>query len=78
MRGPNIVRIGRGLITQLHEQGRAASGDGVLLDRQQDCGFVFYRAAEAEPCGQRDAAGGLWRQVAEIEDDQAEASAFEQ
>ncbi len=41
------------------EQGRAASGDGVLLDRQQDCGFVFYSAAETEPCGQRDAAGGL-------------------
>ena len=35
-------------------------------------------AAEAEPCGQRDAARGLRRQVAEIEDDQAEASAFEQ
>ncbi len=35
-------------------------------------------AAEAEPCGQRNAARGLGRQVAEIENDEAEASAFEQ
>ena len=35
-------------------------------------------AAEAEPCGQRNAACGLVRQVAEVENDQAEASAFEQ
>jgi len=38
---------------------------------------MFDGAAEAEPCGQRDAACGLMRYVGEIEEDQAEASAFE-
>ena len=64
--------------SKLKQQRRAASGDGVLLDREQDGGFVLDGAAEAEPCGQRDAAGGLRREVGEVEDDQAEASAFEQ
>ena len=41
-------------------------------------GVYSIGAAKAEPRGQRDAARGLRRQVAEIEDDQAEASAFEQ
>jgi hypothetical protein len=50
----------------------------VLLDGEQDRGLVFNGAAEAEPGGERDAAGGLGRQVGEVEDDQAEASAFEQ
>jgi hypothetical protein len=49
----------------------------MLLDGKQDGGLVFDGAAEAEPRGQRDAACCLWRQIAEIEDDQAEASAFE-
>ena len=35
-------------------------------------------AAKAEPCGQRNAAGGLRGYLGEVEDDQAEASAFEQ
>lgn len=34
-------------------------------------------ATEAEPRGQRDAARGLQRQIGEVENDQAEASAFE-
>ncbi len=50
----------------------------MLFDCEQDGGLVFNGAAEAEPRGQRDAAGGLRRQVGEVEDDQAEASAFEQ
>jgi hypothetical protein len=40
-----------------------------LLDGEQDCGFVFDGAAEAEPCRERDAARGLRRQVSEVEDD---------
>ena len=39
---------------------------------------MFDGAAEAEPCCHRDVAGGLRRQVGEVEDDQAEASTFEQ
>ncbi len=35
-------------------------------------------AAEAEPGSQRDTARGLRGYVADVEDDQAEASAFEQ
>ena len=64
--------------SQLQQERRTASGDRLLFDRQKDGGLVFYGAAEAEPGGQRDAAGPLMRHVGEIEDDQAEASAFEQ
>ena len=39
---------------------------------------MFYGAAEAEPGGERNAAGCRMRHLGEIEDDQAEASAFEQ
>ena len=39
---------------------------------------MLDRTAEAEPCGQRNTARRLRRKVGEIEDDQAEASAFEQ
>jgi len=45
------------LRAKLQQQGRAATGDGVLLDGQQDCGGVLDGAAEAEPRGQRDTAG---------------------
>src|SRR5208283_2540377 len=50
----------------------------MLLNGQKDRGSVLDGAAVAEPGGQRDAAGGLRRQVGEIEDDQSKASAFEQ
>ena len=50
----------------------------MLLECQQYCGLVFDGTAEAEPRGQRDAARGLQWHVAEVESDQAEASAFEQ
>ena len=63
---------------QLEQQGGAASGDRLLLEGQQDRGLVFDGAAEAEPGGQRDTARGLGRKVADVEDDQAKASAFEQ
>ena len=39
---------------------------------------MFDGAAEAEPCSQWNAAGGLRGKVGEVEDDEAEASAFEQ
>src|SRR5579871_518321 len=68
----------RELRTELQQQRRAASGNGLLLDGQQNCGRVLNGAAEAEPCGQRNAAGGLRWQVGEIERDQAKASAFQQ
>src|SRR6202043_2772601 len=63
--------------SQLQQQGGTTSGDGMLLDRKQDRGCVFDRAAEAEPCGQWNPACGLLWHVAEIEDDHAEAAAFE-
>src|ERR1700686_2558810 len=63
--------------SQLQQQGGATSGDGMLLDRKQDRGCVFDRAAEAEPCGQGNPACGMLWHVAEIEDDQSEAAAFE-
>src|ERR1700724_4010641 len=49
----------------------------MLLDRKQDRGCVFDRAAEADPCGQGNPACDLLWHVAEIEDDQSEAAAFE-
>ena len=70
--------FGKTLRAELQEQGRAASGYGVFFDGKQDSGLVLDGAAEAEPCRERDAAGGLRRQVSEIEDNEAEASAFEQ
>src|SRR5271170_1234166 len=39
---------------------------------------MLHGAAETEPRGQRDAARGLLRQIAKIESDQSETSAFEQ
>src|SRR5215468_3754885 len=64
--------------SQPQQQRRATSSDRLLLDAEQDREFVFDSAAEPEPCGQRDAARGLRRNVGEVEDDQAEASAFEE
>src|SRR5580704_16257786 len=63
---------------KLQQQGRATAGYRILLNGQQDCGSVFDGAAVAEPGGQRDAAGGLRRQVGKIEDDQSEAATLEQ
>src|ERR1700686_1844236 len=63
--------------SQLQQQGGTTSGDGMLLDRKQDRGCVFDRAAEAEPCGQGNPSRCLLWHVAEIENDQSEAAAFE-
>ena len=48
------------------------------LDGHEHGGRVLNGAAEAEPDAQRNAAGRLRRQIAQIERDQPESSAFEQ
>ena len=62
----------------MQQQRRATSGDWLLLDAEQDGGLVFDGPAESEPRGQRDTACRLRWDIGKVEDDQAEASAFEQ
>src|SRR5271167_3133635 len=64
--------------SEFQQQGRATSGDGLLLDDQQNGGRELYRTAKTEPSGQRDIARRLRRQIAQIEDNHSEASAVEQ
>src|ERR1700678_3845185 len=63
---------------QFYLQRGATSGDGVLFDGQQHGGCVFHGPAETEPGGERDAAGLLRGKVAQIENDESEATTFQQ
>src|ERR1017187_7514520 len=56
---------------------RIVGGYSTARRKRQHAVNGMRRAAEAEPCGQWDATRGVRRQIAEIEDDQAEAATFE-
>src|SRR2546421_6340557 len=63
--------------SQLEQQRRATSGDGVLFHGQQHSGGMFHGTAVAEPRGQRDAARCLQWQITEVESNQSKAATFE-
>ena len=75
-----MERAGPGGVLAGAFQLQRSAGFGVGLARQRDQhgGAVFHGAAQSKPGSERDAAGSGGRDIAEIEDDEAETAALNQ